>query len=192
VPALVASVLLGLGLAASCGLRAFLPLLMMGLAARFHLGGVTLNEHLAWVSSTPSLIALGCAAAAELAADKVPFVDHALHLIGTVTHPAAAAFAAAAAFQHADPTTMAIAGLILGVPTALAVHTAQAETRLASTATTAGLANPFISAIEDVITFGTAAAALLAPVIIPMVLLILVLALWAVFRARSPKSSDRD
>jgi hypothetical protein len=167
-PAIATSVLLGLGLAASCGLRTFLPLLIMGVAARLQLGGLTLNEHLAWVSSTPSLIALGLATAAELAADKIPVVDHALAAIGSITRPAAGALAAAAAFDNADAGTAALAGLIIGVPTALAVHGGQAGTRLASTATTAGLANPLISTAEDVASFGTAATAILAPPLVPL------------------------
>ena len=179
---LITSLLLGLGLAASCGLRTFLPLLMMGLAARFHLGGVTLNEHLSWVSSTPSLVALGFATVAELAADKIPVVDHFLSLVGSFTRPLAAALAVAAAFQHSDPGTAALAGIVLGVPTALAVHTVQTGTRLASTATTAGIANPFISLLEDVIAFGAATVALMTPLIVPVVLLLLLLGFWALAR----------
>ena len=186
--ALVSSVLLGLGLAASCGLRTFLPLLMMGLAARFHVGGVTLNPHLAWIASMPSLVALGFAAAAELAADKIPLVDHGLHLVGTVTRPAAATLAAAAVFNHLDSTTAAIAGLILGAPTALAVHTAQSGARLASTATTAGFANPFISSVEDLVAFAIAAAALVMPLLIPVMLLALLWAAWTLHRRGQRRS----
>jgi hypothetical protein len=51
----VLPVLLGLGLASATGLRTFLPLLMLAVAARFGLFGVTLNDHLAgWVRSPPS------------------------------------------------------------------------------------------------------------------------------------------
>jgi hypothetical protein len=178
----ITSLLLGVGLAASCGLRTFLPLLMMGLAARFHLGGISLNEHLAWVSSTPSLVALAVATVAELAADKIPVVDHLLSLVGTLTRPLAAALAVAAAFQHSDPGTAALAGLVVGVPTALAVHTAQTGTRLTSTATTAGIANPFISAVEDLIAFGTAAVAILTPLIVPVVFMVLLLGFWMLAR----------
>lgn len=185
---LMTSVLLGLGLAASCGLRTFLPLLMMGLAARLHIGGFGLNEHLSWLSSTPALVALGCATLVELVADKIPIVDHALGLLGTVSRPLAATLAAAAAFQHADPGVAVLAGLIIGAPTAFAVHTAQAGTRLTSTATTAGLANPFISAGEDIVAFGVAAVALLAPWIVPAVLLLALLAAWVIWRRRGPRS----
>lgn len=178
------SLLLGLSLAASCGLRTFLPLFLMGAAAHFHLGGVSLHHSMAWAASTPALLALGTAAAAELAADKIPLVDHGLHLAGTVTRPAAAAFAMYATLNHADPTAAAIAALILAAPTALAVHGAAAGARLASTATTAGLGNPLLSGAEDIIALAMAALAVLAPLAIPLVLLAVAWLLWR-FRRRS-------
>ena len=180
----ILSLLLGLGLAASCGLRTFLPLLLMGLAAHFHLGGVTLRDSLAWVASTPALLALGAAAAAELAADKIPLVDHGLHLVGTVTRPAAAVLAIYATFNHADPTSAALIALMLGAPTALAAHGAAAGARLASTATTAGFGNPLLSSAEDLLALLTAGLALLAPIVVPVVLVAFAWAWWRIRRRR--------
>ena len=59
-------------------------------------------------------------------ADKIPVVDHALSAMGTVTRPLAGILAAGAVFSHADPAMAALAGLIVGAPTALAFHAAQA------------------------------------------------------------------
>lgn len=155
--------MLGFGLAASAGLRTFLPLLMLAAVSRLGLFGVTLNPHVAWLGSTPALIALGVATAAELAADKIPLVDHGLHAVGTVTRPLAGALAAGAVFSHADPTTAGLAGLIIGAPTALAFHAAQSGARVVSTATTAGMANPLVSLIEDGVAAALAAVAFIAP-----------------------------
>jgi hypothetical protein len=170
--------LLGLGLAASAGLKTFVPLLVMAVAARFHLFGVNLAAPFAWLGSTGALVGLGVATIVELAADKIPFVDHALSLAGTFVRPAAGAFVAAAAFSHADPATAAIAGLIVGAPAALAVHSVQATTRVASTATTGGIANPVFSVVEDLAAFGGSILALAVPVLVPLVLLIAALAVW--------------
>jgi hypothetical protein len=175
--------LLGLGLAASAGLKTFVPLLVMAVAARFHLFGLELSGHFAWLASTGALVALSLATAVELAADKVPFVDHALSLFGTVARPAAGALAAAAAFNSLDPTTAAIAGLIIGAPTALAVHSAQATTRLASTATTGGLANPAVSFVEDVAAFGGSILALAAPLLVPVALALAGFMAWRLMAA---------
>lgn len=180
--------LLGLGLAASTGLKTFVPLLTLAVAARFHLFGVALGGPFAWLGSTAALVALGIATAAELAADKVPFVDHALSLFGTVARPAAGALVAAAAFSSLDPTAAAVAGLIIGAPTALAVHSAQATTRLASTAATGGLANPAVSLVEDVAAFGGALLSLAAPLLVPLALAVGALICWRlVAAARRPR-----
>lgn len=156
---------LGLGLSAATGLRTFLPLLMLAIVARLGWFGMGLNPHLAWIASTPSLVALGVATVAELAADKIPGVDHALAAFGTFTRPAAGALATGAVFAHADPAVAAIAGLVIGVPTALAFHAAQTGTRLASTGVTAGLGNPIISLVEDGVATGLVALSFLVPML---------------------------
>ena len=180
---LILPVLLGLGLAAASGLKTFLPLLMLAVAARFHLFGVSLNEHVGWLGSTGALAALGVAAAAEFIADKVPIVDHALSLFGTVARPAAGALATYAVLGKADPSVAAIAALILGAPTALAFHTAQSGTRLASTATTAGLGNPVLSLVEDGLAVLTVLVAFTAPLLIPLVLGALLFLVWRMVKA---------
>jgi hypothetical protein len=91
---------------------------------------------------------------------------------------------AAAAFTHLNPGAAALAGLIVGAPVALGVHSAQATTRVASTATTGGLANPVLSVVEDVAAFGNAILALAAPVLAPVVLLAAGVLVWMVLRGR--------
>jgi hypothetical protein len=167
----VLPVLLGLGLASATGLRTFLPLLMLAVAARFGLFGVTLNEHLIWLGSVPAIAALGVAAAVEFAGDKVPVIDHALNVIGAFTRPIAGAIAAASVFAGLDPTTAAVAGIIVGAPTAFAFNAAQGGARLTSTATTAGLGNPVLSFIEDLLSVAMVLIAFVAPIVVPLVLI---------------------
>ncbi|MFN3538392.1 MAG: DUF4126 domain-containing protein [Brevundimonas sp.] len=171
----VVPALLGLGLAASTGLRTFLPLLMLSLAARFGWFGIELNEQMQWLHSDAAVAALGVAAAVEFTADKIPFVDNALSGLGLVVRPLAAALAAGSLFVGVDPLLAAVAGIIVGAPTALVFNAAQGGLRLASTATTGGLGNPVLSLFEDVLAFFTALLALLAPVLVPLVLVILAL-----------------
>ena len=175
--------LLGLGLASATGLKTFLPLLMLAVAARFDLFGITLNEKVAWLDSNAALAALGVATVSEFVADKIPIVDHALSAIGTVARPAAGALAAYAVFGSADPTLAAVAALIIGAPTALAFHAAQSGTRVTSTATTAGLGNPVVSFAEDVLAFVTVMIAFVAPLLIPLVLALLLWIVWRMVQA---------
>ena len=165
--------LLGLGLASATGLRTFLPLLMLAVAARFGLFGITLNEQMSWLGSLPAIAALTVAAVAEFAGDKIPVVDHGLNVLGAFTRPIAGAIAAMSVFAGLDRTTAAVAGIIVGAPTAFAFNAAQGGARLTSTATTGGLANPVLSFIEDLLSVFTVVLAFLAPVLVPIFLLIL-------------------
>ena len=180
--------LLGLGLAASTGLRTFLPLLMLALAARFGWFGVELNEQMQWLHSDAAVAALGVAAAVEFTADKIPVVDNALSGVGLVVRPLAAALAAGSLFVGVDPLLAAVAGIMVGAPTALAFNAAQGGLRLASTATTGGLGNPVVSLFEDALAFLTALLALLAPVLVPVFLVILAVVVFRIARRlrRSP------
>lgn len=175
--------LLGLGLAAAAGLRAFLPLLLLAIAARFGLFGVELNDRAAWLGSNAALITLGAATLLELAADKIPFLDHALSAIGTVTRPVAAVVAAGSVFAGVDPVVAAVAGVVIGAPTALAFHAAQSGTRVASTATTGGLLNPVVSLVEDLLAIATSLLALAVPLLVPVALAVLLWLIWRLVKA---------
>lgn len=183
--------LLGLGLASASGLRTFLPLLALALAARLELFGVRLNEQMEWLVSTPAIAALAVAAVTEFLGDKVPVVDHVLDAVGSVARPLAGAVAAGAVFWNLDPTAAAIAGLIVGAPAALAFNTAKGGTRVASTATTGGLGNPILSFLEDLLSLGTVLLALLAPLLVPVLLIaLLVVLLVLVRRFRRPRRAQ--
>ncbi|MBU1385519.1 MAG: DUF4126 domain-containing protein [Alphaproteobacteria bacterium] len=163
--------LLGLGLASATGLRTFLPLLMLALAARFEVFGVRLIDQMDWLVSWPAIAALGVATMAEFLGDKVPAIDHGLNAVGYVTRPVAGAIAAGSVFWAVDPAMAAVAGLIVGAPAALAFNAAQTGVRVGSTATTGGLGNPVVSLIEDVLAVVTVIVAFIAPILIPVVLI---------------------
>ena len=174
--------LLGLGLASATGLRTFLPLLMLALAAKFELFGVRLIDQMDWLVSWPAIAALATATVAEFAGDKVPAIDHGLNAIGYVTRPVAGAIAAGSVFWNVDPSAAAIAGLIVGAPAALAFNAAQTGVRVGSTATTGGLGNPLVSLIEDVLAFVTVVVAFLAPILIPIVVIALIVVVYRLAR----------
>lgn len=174
----------GVGISAACGLRAFLPLLCLGLAGRF--AHLPLDSHVQWLTSDPALIALGAATVLELLGDKIPIVDHALDVIGVALRPAAAGLGAYALLVHWPEPWGAIVALILGGG-ALVLHTLRSKLRLGSTFLTAGAANPFISLAEDVMTLLLTALALLAPFIVLALVLLWVVALVRFRRRRAPK-----
>lgn len=183
--------LLGLGLASATGLRTFLPLLMLALAAKFELFGVRLIDQMDWLAAWPAIAALATATMVEFLGDKVPAVDHGLNAVGYVTRPVAGAIAAGSVFWNVDPAAAAIAGLIVGAPAALAFNAAQTGVRVGSTATTGGLGNPVVSLVEDVLAFLTVMIAFLAPILIPIVLLILAVVVFRLARRMRDRNEVR-
>jgi hypothetical protein len=149
---IVPSLALGIGLAACAGLRAWLPLLLLGGLARW--GVVDLGPSFEFVASTRALILFGVATVIEIAGDKIPAVDHTLDALSTVLRPAAGSLLAASVlWQISDPLTAMALGIAVGAPSALVPHAAKSTLRVVSTTFTGGLANPVLSFVEDAAAF---------------------------------------
>lgn len=153
----------GIALAATAGMRAFLPLLVLGIAAR--LGRFEISEGYQWLGSTPALITFAVAVVAETLADKVPVVDHALDTVQTIVKPAVGTMVAAAMFIQLSPFHATLLGLAVGGTLATGVHLAKAKARLLSSLTTGTVLNPILSFVEDVVSTVIAVVAVLAPVL---------------------------
>lgn len=179
-PALV----LAIALAASAGLRAWLPLLLAGGLAR--LGVLDLGSSFAFLGSDKALMLFGVATIVELLGDKVPAVDHALDVIGTPLRPAAGALLAASVLGTvSDPLTALVLGTAVGAPAALVPHVAKSALRMVSTTLTGGLANPFLSLLEDAIAILTFVLAILVPVLIVLLLAVTLFIALRLLRRRA-------
>jgi hypothetical protein len=141
-----AAVASGVAVAACCGLRAFLPLFVLGLAGRA--GVIELKGGVEWLTGDAALVALAVATVLEVMADKIPVVDHALDSVATVLRPAAAVLAAFAVLPAWPAPWAQLAAVALG-GVALGVHGLKASVRLGSTATTGGLGNSLLSLLDD-------------------------------------------
>lgn len=171
----------GIAIAAACGLRAFLPLLALALGVHFNL--VSVDPTAAWIGRTPVIVTLVWAAVVEIAADKVPALDHLLDLVATVLRPAAAGLAVWCTFRAVNPALAIAAALVFGGG-AMGLHVAKAKVRLGSSMLTLGGANPVLSFVEDAIAAGLSALALLAPIAALFATGMVVWTLRRVFRAR--------
>lgn len=160
----------GLGLGA--GVNSYATLLVFGILARWK-PGMFPSEMAHFFSSTPVLIVLGVLYAIEFLADKVPAIDHAWDVIHTFIRPAAGALVGWAATSQDVPKGVVIIASILAGGAALTTHTAKATLRAASTATTAGLANPVLSVVEDIFAFVNAILAIFLPWIVLVMVVIL-------------------
>ncbi|MGZ5034061.1 MAG: DUF4126 domain-containing protein [Usitatibacter sp.] len=180
---------MGFALAASAGLRAFLPLLAAGVLARQ--GYLTLGPSFAWMASTPALVVFGSAVVFEVLGDKIPIVDHALDTAGLVVKPAAGTLLAASLFTHMDPMVATALGLVGGGAIAGIVHAMKGTTRIVSTGTTGGIANPLLSFVEDAMATLGIAIAFLVPILAALLVVALV-GYGAVRLTRGLRKVSRD
>lgn len=176
------------GLATAAGLNAYIPLFIVALLSRIS-SLVTLNEPYDALSSWWVIGALAVLMVIEMLVDKIPAVDTANDVIHTFIRPAAGAilFAASTKVIGLHPVLAALCGVIL----AGGVHAAKTGGRPVVTATTAGVGNPVVSTIEDIVAFVTSLLAVVAPYVV-LALLITGLSLLAWWYHRRRRSSRRD
>jgi hypothetical protein len=174
------SIALGVGLAAAVGFRVFVPLLVASIGA--YTGHLQLSDSFAWLGTLPAVIALGAAAAAEVAAYYIPGVDHLLDVIMTPTAFIAGALVSAAVIVDLPPLVKWVTAIIAGGGTALLTQSSTALLRVKSTATTAGLGNPVVATAE----LGSSLVVSLLALIVPLLALaaVIVLVVFVLRRAR--------
>ncbi|PID68205.1 MAG: hypothetical protein CR968_02805 [Flavobacteriia bacterium] len=182
----IISIMIGIGLAASVGFRVFVPLFTLSLAAYF--GVIPLNDNWEWIGSQTAIIMLGVATLVEILAYFIPWLDN---LLDTITIPLATIAGTAvmvSTVANLDPTLTWALAIIAGGGTATAIKASTSTTRLASTGTTGGLANPLISGIETGTSIGVSLLAIFIPVLAVIVVVILLWIFFKVFRLfRAPK-----
>jgi len=171
------SILLGIGLAASVGFRIFVPLFALSIASYYNV--IPLNDNWEWISSIPALVTLGIATFVEIIAYLIPWLDN---LLDTIAVPLAAVAGTAVVLSTAadlEPLVTWSLAIIAGGGTATAIKTSTSTTRLASTATTGGVANPIVSTVETGSSIIMAVLAFVAPV---LAIIIVVIVLWLMFK----------
>jgi len=171
------SILLGIGLAASVGFRVFVPLFALSIAS--HFGVLPLNDSWEWVGSTTAMITLGIATVFEIGAYLIPWFDNALD---TIAVPLAAIAGTAVMLSTAaglDPVVTWSLAIIAGGGTATAIKASTSTTRLASTATTGGLANPIVGIVESGSSIIMSILAFVAPV---LAIIFVIITLWLIFK----------
>lgn len=160
------------GLSASAGLNAYIPLLLVGLIARYTTL-IQLSEP--WDTLTnPWIILLLCVLVIiEMLADKVPAVNHLNDAIQTFVRPAAGAILFAGSAKVITNVSPVLA-LACGVLVAGTVHVAKAGAlRPAVTATTGGVGNVPVSIAEDIVSTVLSILAIILPVLIGVLMVVI-------------------
>ena len=172
----------GVGLAAACGFRVFVPLFVASLSANtgVDLFGDTdfslmVGEEFDWLGSTPVTIALGVATMLEVGSYYVPWLDNMLDSIASPAAVVAGTFISGALMPEffGNDAFKWILSTIAGGGTAGLVQGASVITRGASSATTGGVGNPAVSTAELGGSVVTASLAVVVPVVAAILVLIL-------------------
>lgn len=160
-------VIVGIGLAAACGFRVFVPLLIMSAATQ--LGWFAPTPAFAWLATTPALLAFAVATAVEIAAAHVPWLDHLLDVAAAPLAIAAGTTAMAASLGDGGGFLRWALSIIAGGGVAGLFHSLNGMVRASSTVATAGLANPAFATLET----GGAVVLTVGALLLPVVALVL-------------------
>ncbi len=179
---ILANILAAFGLSSSAGLNAYLPLLVVSLAARFT-NLIELKSPWDTLENPWVIGALTLLLTIEFFADKIPAVNHANDALQTFVRPTAGAILFAASTNVVSGVNPVVA-LILGLLVAGGVHAAKSAVfRPAVTATTGGVANPVVSVVEDIAALVISVMAMVLPVLLASMLIMLTaFVIWYLWR----------
>ncbi|WP_410822067.1 DUF4126 domain-containing protein [Micromonospora sp. 050-3] len=193
-------VLTGTGLAASAGLNAYIPLLILGLLGRYT-DLIDLPSGWAWLGNGWVIAIMAVLLAVEMVADKVPVVDHINDVVQTVVRPTAGGLAFGAG-SSSETVTVSDPGsffsshqwvpVVTGVLLALGVHLLKSAARPVINATTAGIGAPVASTAEDATSVVVSLVAIILPVLVLVFLVGLAFFTFWFVRRRTDRRRERE
>ena len=167
------SLSLGLGLAAACGFRVFIPPLMMGVGSRLDL--YKLEGSFVWVDDTWAIAIFAVATLLEIGGYFIPWIDNLLDAVATPAAIIGGIFVTSASLEgELDPSAQWTLSVIAGGSVSGVIQVGTVATRAISTGTTGGLANPIISLLEAVASVLCILISLFLVAIIPIVIIFLI------------------
>ncbi|MFC0530864.1 DUF4126 domain-containing protein [Phytohabitans kaempferiae] len=192
--------LTGTGLAASAGLNAYIPLLTMGLLARYT-DLIELPSSWSWLGNGWVVTILAVLLAVEFFADKIPIVDSVNDVVQTVVRPTAGGLAFGAG-SSSETVTVSDPGhffssnqwvpVAVGVLIALGVHGIKAAARPVINTGTAGVGAPVASTAEDFTSVFMSVIAIVLPFLVLFFLVVIVLMFVWLIRRRRERKRERQ
>ncbi|WP_313675794.1 DUF4126 domain-containing protein [Mycolicibacterium sp.] len=182
----------GFGLATAAGLNAYIPMLLMGLMARFT-NVINLPAGWSWLENGWVLGIVAALLIVEIVADKIPALDSINDTVQTLVRPTSGGivFGSGTAAQTAavtDPGEFASSGqwvpVVVGVVTALVVHLTKSAVRPAANMATGGVAAPVLSTVEDLTSMSLSFIAILVPALVLIVVIALAWGAWWLLRRK--------
>jgi len=162
------SIAIGIGLAAACGFRVFVPLLILNLAALS--GHFSLPEGFAWIGSTSATLAFTIAVLIEITGYYIPWIDNILDSIATPAAVVAGTITTAALAADLSPFVKWTTALIAGGGIAGLVQASTVALRAKTSLSTGGAGNPIFATFE----LGGSIVTALIAIFIPIACLVLI------------------
>ena len=170
---IILSLSLGLGLAAACGFRIFIPPLLMGVGSRFDL--YDLEGSFIWVGEDWAIAVFAIATLLEIGGYYVPWIDNLLDTVATPAAVIGGIFVTSASLEgDVDPSIQWILATIAGGSTAGVIQLGTVATMAVSTGMTGGLGNPIVSTLEALASIICILLSFFLAIIIPFVLIFLI------------------
>lgn len=157
------AVLTGVGLAAACGFRIFLPLLALNLASTF--GCIGLAPGFEWIAGIQVTIAFGLATALEIAAYYVPWLDNIMDTIASPVSVIAGTIVTASLITDMPPSLKWTISIIAGGGIAGLLQGATVALRAKSTLFTGGLGNSIVASLELAASIVVSILSILIPIV---------------------------
>lgn len=176
------SIALGIGLAAACGFRVFVPFLVMSVAAQA--GYLQLASGWEWIGSMPALIAFGIASILEIVAYYVPWLDNFLDTVATPAAVVAGVVATASVISGMSPFLTWTLAAIAGGGVAGVIQSGTVLMRSISSMTTMGMGNFAVSTSELAGSFFISVLAFLLPIFTLILVIFLMIWTWRRLRRR--------
>lgn len=177
---IVLALALGIGLAAAAGLRVFLPLLVLAVAAHFEV--LPLASSFQWLASVPAIAMLAIAAVAELGAYYIPGLDNLLDAVAAPLAVLAGTLMVAAPLADLPPWVQWSAAIVAGGGAAGMMQGLTSLLRAKSTVTTGGLGNPVVATGEWGGALVLSLLAILMPLLAVAVVLVVAFLLYRLIR----------
>lgn len=161
-------VIVGVGLAASCGFRVFVPMLVMSIAAKA--GQLELHDGWNWIGSGQAIVCFGVASLVEVCGYFIPWFDNLLDSMASPAAVIAGTILAAACVSEMSPWLQWSIAIIAGGGSAGAVQSLTVAARGASTATTGGIGNPLVAVTELATSAVLSVISVVAPILAAILL----------------------
>ena len=182
---ILSNLLSAFGLSSAAGLNAYIPLLSVGLVARFT-DWIKLKPPYDLVTNEWVLGALFVLLVIELVADKIPAFDHLNDIVQTAIRPTAGAILFISTTNVVGEVNPAVA-IVAGLAVAGTVHLVKAAARPIINIATGGLGAPIVSTLEDIVAVALSVMAILLPFGIVIVLILFAWLTLGWLRRRPPE-----